>query len=81
RVQPFYNLLDPQIIILISKKKRENQLLIHPQTMLISTRNAAKTTIDFITNKIEQQQLEYSDEDDNLNEDDCCAECENTTDT
>ncbi|CAG8614665.1 7652_t:CDS:2, partial [Gigaspora rosea] len=40
-----------------------------------------ETTIDFITNKIDQQQFEYPDEDDNLNEDDCCAECENTTDT
>ncbi|CAG8493799.1 16188_t:CDS:2, partial [Dentiscutata erythropus] len=42
---------------------------------------SSETTIESITSKIDQQSIEYPDEDDNSNKyDDCCAECENITD-
>ncbi|CAG8830675.1 21678_t:CDS:2, partial [Gigaspora rosea] len=103
-VRPFNDLLDPQIILLIANKNRENSIVNTPSNyvnlykkcwssdsnqrptlnyiLMKIDRLLAETTINFITNKIDQQPLEYPDEDDNLNVyDDCCTECENVTET
>ncbi|KAF0479088.1 glycosyltransferase family 2 protein [Gigaspora margarita] len=102
-VRPFYDLPDPQIILLIGINKREKSVVNTPSNyvnlyrkcwssdsnrrptlnyiLMEIDRSLAETTID-ITNKVDQQLLEYPDEDDNLNiYDDCCTECENATET
>ncbi|RIB06993.1 hypothetical protein C2G38_2046366 [Gigaspora rosea] len=87
-VRPFYDLPDPQIILLIGNNKREKPVVNTPSNyvnlykkcwssdsnrrptlnyiLMEIDRSLAETTIDLITNKIDQQLLEYL-EDDNLN--------------
>ncbi|KAF0432485.1 kinase-like protein [Gigaspora margarita] len=99
-VRPFHNLLDPQIIILISRKKREKTVVNTPSNYVNLYKKCwstdpnrrpilndilrklekllVETTIEFITNEVNQQPLEYPEEDNNLYENyEHCTECEN----